>query len=132
MSCKEETGFRSLVYATASAAGIGACSAVAYTPSLCHRLLTRNQGCLFRRLTGFRCPFCGMTHATVSLLHGGFITAARQDAIVFLIALAAVVSIINGFKGGRSIFERWQRRLPWLTSRTSLVIAVAYSVLRDV
>lgn len=37
--------------------------------------------CVFRLVTGYRCPGCGMTHAAMALLHGQPRTAWRENPL---------------------------------------------------
>jgi hypothetical protein len=45
--------------------------------------------CLFRRLTGHRCPLCGLTTATGHLLHSEWRAALRAHRLAPLIWLMA-------------------------------------------
>lgn len=41
--------------------------------------------CLFHRLTGLNCPGCGAQRAVHELLHGNFLAAARDNALLLLL-----------------------------------------------
>ena len=43
--------------------------------------------CLFRQVTGWACPGCGISHMCMELLHLDFYGAFRQNAGVFLLAV---------------------------------------------
>lgn len=56
--------------------------------------------CVFREYTGVPCPGCGLTHATLALLHGRWGEMAHDHvfAPIFLIALAliSVAAVLPG------------------------------------
>ena len=57
--------------------------------------------CPWRVLTGLRCPFCGLTHATVALgdgdVHGAL---AHHPLAPLALALALVPAVVVAFGGG--------------------------------
>ncbi len=113
--------------ATGTASGL----VVSYVPGLRERMVTGRSTCLFRRLTGLKCPFCGMTHAVVAVDHGHFLLAARQNAIVFLLIIACLTAAVGLFGRGRRLRDWFRMKLPRLNSKSGLCVALAYSVIRD-
>ena len=49
--------------------------------------------CLFRKLTGYKCPGCGSQRAICSILHGNFETAFYENSL-FVIALPYFLLIL--------------------------------------
>ena len=48
--------------------------------------------CIFRLLTGFKCPGCGITHMIVALCRFDFSTAYRENPLLF-ITLPVIISV---------------------------------------
>jgi hypothetical protein len=65
--------------------------------------------CLFRSVTGIPCPSCGTTHSVVSILHGEFRAAIKENPLGFLVALMLSIFpcwiAVDLFSGGRSFFD---------------------------
>ena len=49
--------------------------------------------CLFRTLTGWQCPGCGMTRAAYLLMHGHPIAALRQNPFILVVLMAGYMGI---------------------------------------
>lgn len=51
--------------------------------------------CVFRSVTGFWCPGCGLTRGLYACLHGDIFTAIKMNPLVFVVApvLAAIVCV---------------------------------------
>lgn len=50
--------------------------------------------CIFIRIAGRYCPFCGGTRMVDRILHFNFITAFRYNPLMFLIGLALLVFMV--------------------------------------
>jgi hypothetical protein len=82
--------------------------------------------CLFHQVTGWNCPGCGATRATHDLLHGQFVRAFRDNAL--LVAALPLLATLSGWKFFRltptvMLSPRWL----WLLAP----LAVAFSVWRN-
>ena len=49
--------------------------------------------CLFKMLTGFPCPGCGLTHAFCSISHGHFKTAWQANPFGFVFYIGALACL---------------------------------------
>ena len=88
--------------------------------------------CPLHELTGLHCPGCGMTRATLALLHGQFLAALHFNALyVLALPVAAVVSFV------RVIARRRGRKLTPLLQRPSAVwwllgVVIVFGILRNI
>ena len=72
--------------------------------------------CVFKELTGFPCPTCGLTRGTLCLLSGQPISAWLRNPFVFsLIGLFVLTTIIRLFfaRGVRIQLTGPERRMAW-------------------
>ncbi|HEY9254807.1 MAG TPA: DUF2752 domain-containing protein [Stenotrophomonas sp.] len=85
--------------------------------------------CLFRALTGFYCPGCGMTRALHALLHLDLGTALRMNPLV-VGGLATVPGLLAWKAGWRA---RWFAPVVSVMSRPNfwLVLLPAYWLARN-
>jgi hypothetical protein len=86
--------------------------------------------CAFHRLTGLNCPGCGMTRALYALLHGDFLAALRDNALLVL-GLAA-----SGLRGLWLVTEKFRgapagRWLPEQFVWPLLFVALVFTILRN-
>jgi hypothetical protein len=68
-------------------AGAGAAAVGLIYPFLMAHTGGRGFPCPLRTLTGVPCPCCGITTATVSLMHDGWLATARTNPVVYLLAV---------------------------------------------
>jgi len=102
---REERQTRALL-----AAGIGAAYLFASVLPLLPRLPAASWSyCVFHKLTGLPCPFCGGTRATRSLLHGDWHQAIYLNPLSILVLAAgaafALLWMIEAFRG-YEVFHR--------------------------
>ena len=81
--------------------GAGAATlGVAYVPGVSPWLYSHGTTCPLLRAFGWQCPFCGMTHGTVALLHGDIAQVFRTNpfAIVYVLGLALMIASVFGLR----------------------------------
>jgi hypothetical protein len=86
--------------------------------------------CQFHRLTGLNCPGCGMTRAFYALLHGEFLTALQDNALLVLALITLVIRVgWRAFKKirGHATGEFFPVKFLW----PLLTIAIMFTVLRN-
>jgi len=86
--------------------------------------------CPFRLFTGLLCPACGGTRMVYDLMHGHF-SAAWQDNRLLLLASPFALALlgrwaIEGLRG-----RRWRPELGRVAQALVLVVAVAWTVVRN-
>ena len=68
--------------------------------------------CLFRLVTGYRCPGCGMTHAAMALIHGQPKTAFRENplslTVVPLLLFYGTYRAEVYIRTARTDFKKWE------------------------
>ena len=68
--------------------------------------------CVFRLVTGYRCPGCGMTHAAMALIHGQPKTAFRENplslSVVPLLLLYGAYRAEVYIRSARTDFRKWE------------------------
>jgi len=70
--------------------GAGAAPVGALYPFLMAHTGGQGVPCPLRTLTGVPCPFCGMTTATVAIIHGNWAAAAATNPFAYLAAALVV------------------------------------------
>jgi hypothetical protein len=81
------------------------------------RMMFQNQlqVCIFKSITGIRCPLCGMTRACYDILHGHPVDAWHYNPLSLMLPLLLISEI------GYDLFPRY-----WLLKyRRALLIAFA-------
>ena len=68
--------------------------------------------CVFRLVTGYRCPGCGMTHAAMALIHGQPTVAFRENplslSVVPLLLLYGAYRAEVYIRTARTDFRKWE------------------------
>lgn len=88
--------------------------------------------CLFRSLTGWLCPGCGMTHAAAALIEGDPLRAMRSNALS--LTVMPVLAIYGGYRAviyarrGETEFRPWEVVLLLVL----VMISLGYAIVRNV
>lgn len=95
-------------------AALGVAAVGVVYPSLMRYTHGHGLPCPLRTLTGVPCPFCGLTTATVALVHGEWGGAAAANPMVYLIAalVAVTLPVLVARAAGRAAGPR-----PWSEAR---------------
>lgn len=87
--------------------------------------------CPFRYVTGLLCPACGGTRMVYDLMHGHFAQAWLDNRMLLLASPFALALLgkwtVEGLRG-----RRWHPRLTRRTQALVLLVAVAWTVVRNV
>ena len=87
--------------------------------------------CPFRKITGLRCPGCGISSMFLALSEGDFSKAFHCNQVLFfmvpLFVLAAIIKVIfmPRFLSPKSLFYR-------TTAIVTLVILIGFGILRNI
>jgi hypothetical protein len=125
MSSVRRTGSNQRITDALILSGGAATLAVAYTPGVSTWLFTHGATCPLQRAFGWQCPFCGMTHGTVALLHGDIAQVFRTNpfAIVYVVGLALMIASVFGF-----VWAPFRStRLQWAKTAVIVGAALAFS-----
>lgn len=88
--------------------------------------------CLFRKITGWKCPGCGITGACMALLKGHFTEAFSYNPFLFIacpvIAYLIVKSDAGYIKNGSYILGKTDEAISYIL----IALAVIFTVLRNI
>lgn len=88
--------------------------------------------CLFRKITGYMCPGCGMTHAIASILTGDIKAAWNYNelsiTIVPIVCLYLLYRVVREKKQVKVEFYLWE----YFLLAVLFVIVVAYGFMRNI
>ena len=79
--------------------------------------------CIFRKITGFYCPGCGMTRASLALLDGDIYQSFRYNMLIFIIVPLLILFYVLEKKG--------KEKYSQLLMGGMLVITIVFGVLRN-
>jgi Protein of unknown function (DUF2752) len=106
-------------------AGLGAGLVGSVFPIIVAHTGVQGIPCPLRTLTGVPCPFCGLTTATVALVHGQWATAASTSPLAYLVAALVVGTtpvLVARVAGVSSPPRPWSQRARRRTRNVVLVI----------
>lgn len=85
--------------------------------------------CVFKNLTGYSCPGCGLGRATLSIFHGNWIEAFQYNILSIPLTLAVLASliwlIIDLFRQTDSFFSFINRKVSFIYLIPFFVLALA-------
>ncbi len=88
--------------------------------------------CVYREITGLKCPGCGLTHMIIDLLRLDFHSAFLENQFVFLIApviLAAVLwHVFQYVRTGEVKLKKFEN----ITCYVFIVLAVIWGIVRNI
>ncbi len=88
--------------------------------------------CVFRLITGLRCPGCGVTRMCICILHGDFAGAVRENMAVFCMlpafALLLITRSVDYVRTGRRSLFRWENVMAWIM----IAVLLAFGVIRNI
>lgn len=87
--------------------------------------------CIFRRVTGLKCPGCGVTHMLLELLRLDFTGARTQNAFLFytLPLLAAEIIYARVMASKRKQLPRWNEVLLLIYCAALIVFGILRNIL---
>jgi len=87
--------------------------------------------CIFRELTGFYCPGCGITTMCLALLRFDFTSAFYANPVIFvmlpILAVLAVIGIIRYIKYDNTNISKIER----IMITIMIIILVVFAVIRN-
>lgn len=88
--------------------------------------------CLFYKVTGLRCPGCGVSRMCIALMKGNIAEAARYNSLLFFL-LPFLLLILGDYlfryvKTGRFVLRRWQNAVLYVM----IVALVIFGILRNI
>lgn len=86
---------------------------------ICYGLLISRIGfgipCLFRLVTGLKCPGCGMTHMALCLLRGDLSGAFYENPVVLMLLpiglILAIRLTVRYLRTGNKRLTKWENRV---------------------
>lgn len=87
--------------------------------------------CLFRRVTGLKCPGCGATGMCIALMHLHFSEAFRCNPVLFVLLPPLAVVFLCGaadyVRYGKWKVKRWQNVVLYI----AIALLVAFGIVRN-
>jgi len=89
--------------------------------------------CIFRELTGFKCPGCGITHALFALINLNFKEAFFHNPLVFIYSPFICLYLI--YQDYLYVYEKkdkFLKKIPNWFFASLIIITILYGVLRNI
>lgn len=88
--------------------------------------------CIFRLLTGLKCPGCGMTHAIAAISEGSFKEAIDYNALSLTVlpvtCMYLLYRLFREQKGNGEDFYVWE----YVLLGAMVLVALAYGLIRNI
>lgn len=105
---------------------------VAVLNQICFIIWGKGIPCVFRLITGYQCPGCGMTHAIKEIVFGNFKGAMKYNFLclnvlpltVIYLAFRLVRAIRTGYEG----FKIWE----YSVLMVLFVVTIGYGITRNI
>ena len=88
--------------------------------------------CMFKKITGLKCPGCGMTHMVHSTLHFDFHQAFLDNPVVFIICLVAVPFVIRKIIIYIRTGELGETKFDKIIMLVAVIILLIFGVVRNI
>ena len=87
--------------------------------------------CIFYKLTGYKCPGCGMTHAMAEIWEGNYISAMRYNALS--LTVLPVVCIYLFYRYVRQVLKKREDFYIWeyIMLLFLLIVTLGYGCIRN-
>ncbi|NMA91192.1 MAG: DUF2752 domain-containing protein [Amphibacillus sp.] len=79
--------------------------------------------CIFRKITGFYCPGCGMTRASLALLDGDIYQSFRYNMLIYILIPLLVLFYILDKKGNKKYSQ--------IIMTSMLILTFLFGILRN-
>ncbi len=89
--------------------------------------------CIFNKITGLKCPGCGVTHMCAALMKGDVSEAMRSNVVLFFIS-PLLLYILFGYmwryiKTGRMWLPKWQTVALYIMIAALVIFAIVRNLI---
>ncbi len=89
--------------------------------------------CIFNKITGLKCPGCGVTHMCVALMKGDIPEAMQSNVVLFFIS-PLLLYILIGYacryiKTGRMWLPKWQTVALYIMIAALVIFAIVRNLI---
>ena len=88
--------------------------------------------CIFRQITGFKCPGCGISHMFMDIFRFDFNSAFKHNPVIFSLMPLWIVAIsyqtVHYIKTGDKKFNRPINGLVWI----SIIALIIFAIIRNI
>lgn len=88
--------------------------------------------CIFRQITGFKCPGCGISHMFMAIFKFDFASAFKHNPVIFSLMPFWIVAIcyqtVHYIKTGNKKFNILINGLVWI----SIIALIIFAIIRNI